>query len=62
MPSSRTLVTDADEPDTRLYERGWSLHSSKCSNHEDLVRALVGRVSNVVEILWRRSPSIGIWT
>jgi len=21
-----------------------------------------GRVSNVVEILWRRSPSIGIWT
>ena|GEM_PF-2719032 len=25
-------------------------------------RREAGRVSNVVEILWRRSPSIGIWT
>ena len=29
----------------------------------DLVcNKIFGRVSNVVEILWRRSPSIGIWT
>ena len=27
-----------------------------------VVDTTVGRVSNVVEILWRRSPSIGIWT
>jgi putative transposase len=31
--------------------------SELCRTH-----GMSGRVSNVVEILWRRSPSIGIWT
>ncbi|MBW6496353.1 MAG: enoyl-CoA hydratase/isomerase family protein [Burkholderiaceae bacterium] len=39
-----------------------AVRSAKLGLPEVTLGILPGRVSNVVEILWRRSPSIGIWT
>lgn len=41
MLSPKIIATDAEQPAGRLYERGWSLHSSEGSNPDDIVSALV---------------------